>query len=158
MGPVTPEQGAQLRDRRIALGLTQLDVAEKIGVSRGYISQVEKGLTAPPSTKVLSRYSMALEWPRDRIQRILERPTRESTDAIGRAADDVHDYVVRVIDERIAELERRLMRRMDELYLEQQVPKMTHEIDVVLGKQQLRKALKEPRGRAKTVPAPHVDP
>lgn len=109
MDPVSPEQGSKLRDRRIALGLTQLEIAEKIGVSRGYISQIEKGRTAPPSAKVSYRYALALEWPRDRVQRILDKPTRETTDAIVRELPSpLHDYVVDFLEERLAEMELRL--------------------------------------------------
>jgi putative transcriptional regulator len=42
-----PELGRQLSSARLQAGLTQTDVAEKIGVSRQHISNIETGITSP---------------------------------------------------------------------------------------------------------------
>lgn len=41
------EFGARLRERRLELGLTQAQVAEKAGVSLRYLSQIEQGSRNP---------------------------------------------------------------------------------------------------------------
>jgi quercetin dioxygenase-like cupin family protein len=45
--PPTHPVGHQLRQRRLDLGLTLKDVAEGAGLSVGFISQLERGITAP---------------------------------------------------------------------------------------------------------------
>lgn len=51
--------GAQLRSARLALGLTQSDVAVKAGVSKAYVSKVETGKERP-SDPVIYRLADAL--------------------------------------------------------------------------------------------------
>lgn len=46
--------GTQLRNRRKALGLTMQQVADAAGLSAGFISQVERGLTAPSLSSLAS--------------------------------------------------------------------------------------------------------
>ena len=44
----TPDPlGARLRDRRQALGLTLKEVGDQAGLSVGFISQIERGITMP---------------------------------------------------------------------------------------------------------------
>lgn len=43
----TPSVGPALRARRIALGLTLVEVAKKAGVTEGYLSKVERGIQEP---------------------------------------------------------------------------------------------------------------
>ncbi|CAM3283677.1 XRE family transcriptional regulator [Tsukamurella hominis] len=58
-----PDQvGAALKAARRARRLTLADVAERIGVTKGYLSKVERGLAAP-SMAVLVRWCEALEVP-----------------------------------------------------------------------------------------------
>jgi transcriptional regulator with XRE-family HTH domain len=45
------EQGILLREVRTQAGLTQLELAQKLGVSRGFISKVEAGFTPLPSDR-----------------------------------------------------------------------------------------------------------
>ena len=45
--------GAFLRDKRNQKGLTLRELAQKIGVSHSYLSNVEKGKKLPPNNKVL---------------------------------------------------------------------------------------------------------
>ena len=42
-----PEMGERLSSARLQAGLTQADIAEKLGVSRQHISNIETGLTSP---------------------------------------------------------------------------------------------------------------
>jgi len=50
--------GHRLAERRKALGLTQTDVAERMGVTKSRISQVERGDVS--TFEVISRYVQAL--------------------------------------------------------------------------------------------------
>lgn len=46
--------GTRLRDRRQSLGLTLKDVADRAGLSVGFISQIERGITIPSLTSLIS--------------------------------------------------------------------------------------------------------
>src|SRR2546426_5871492 len=50
-----PELGRQLSSARLLAGLTQSDIAEKVGVSRQHISNIETGITSP-MVRVLRDY------------------------------------------------------------------------------------------------------
>ena len=50
-----PELGRQLSSARLLAGLTQSDIAEKVGVSRQHISNIETGITSP-TVRVLRDY------------------------------------------------------------------------------------------------------
>jgi len=50
-----PELGRQLSSARLLAGLTQNDIAEKVGVSRQHISNIETGITSP-MVRVLRDY------------------------------------------------------------------------------------------------------
>lgn len=66
--------GAQLRERRGELGLTLKDVAECAGLSIGFISQVERGLTVP-SLSSLASIARCLETP---VSQFLLQPQGDS--------------------------------------------------------------------------------
>ena len=50
-----PEFGRQLSSARLLAGLTQTEIAEKVGVSRQHISNIETGMTSP-TVRVLRDY------------------------------------------------------------------------------------------------------
>src|SRR6266478_8410929 len=50
-----PDVGRQLSSARLLAGLTQNDIAEKVGVSRQHISNIETGITSP-TVRVLRDY------------------------------------------------------------------------------------------------------
>lgn len=60
--PWAVELGAKLRERRGRAGLTLQEVAEAAGVSRSFLSQVERGLVSP-SIATLRRVADALGTP-----------------------------------------------------------------------------------------------
>lgn len=60
--PWAVELGAKLRARRAAAGLTLQEVADEAGVSRSFLSQVERGLVSP-SIATLRRVAEALATP-----------------------------------------------------------------------------------------------
>lgn len=51
--PIMP-LGRRLRDRRQSLGLTLKDVADRAGLSLGFISQIERGIAAPSLSSLVS--------------------------------------------------------------------------------------------------------
>ncbi len=54
------ELGEYLRSCRVKKNMTTVELAERSGVSRPYISQIEKGSKDPPSEKVLRKIAAAL--------------------------------------------------------------------------------------------------
>lgn len=70
-----PELGTLLRARRKELGLTMQAVADAAGLSTGFISQIERGLTAP-SLASLAGISEILETP---MSTFLSQPEAEDT-------------------------------------------------------------------------------
>lgn len=72
--------GRRLRARRAELGLTMQAVATEAGLSVGFISQVERGLTAPSLSSLVS-ISRVLGEP---VSRFLDQP--ENTDQLTRRA------------------------------------------------------------------------
>lgn len=50
----------KLRKYRKEKGLTQKDIAEKCGVSIGYMSHLEKGTRVNPSTEVMEKIAQVL--------------------------------------------------------------------------------------------------
>ena len=51
----TPDPlGTRLRDRRQSLGLTLKEVADQAGLSVGFISQIERGITIPSLTSLIN--------------------------------------------------------------------------------------------------------
>lgn len=59
--------GSLLRERRDALGLTQEDVAERIGKDQNYVSFVETGRIKQPRRAMLEAFARALELPPPRV-------------------------------------------------------------------------------------------
>lgn len=68
---------SEIRSLRIRLGLTQSELAERVGVTQAYISKIESG-TADPRISTLEEISEALEEvaPEDRIKagQVMNRP------------------------------------------------------------------------------------
>lgn len=54
--------GKKIQKRRKETGLTQEDVADKIGISRAYMGYIEQGRYAP-SLEVLEKLAKALKSP-----------------------------------------------------------------------------------------------
>ena len=52
--------GALLRERRLALGLTGLEVGRLVGVSDTYINRWEKGRTRPNTESLARLYTLGL--------------------------------------------------------------------------------------------------
>jgi transcriptional regulator with XRE-family HTH domain len=52
--------GARVRERRTEEALSQQELAEQVGISRVYLSQIERGVAANPSQDVLNRVSERL--------------------------------------------------------------------------------------------------
>ncbi len=54
--------GKRIQKRRRAIGMTQEEVAEKVGISGGYLGFIEQGRSAP-SLEVLEKIARALKTP-----------------------------------------------------------------------------------------------
>jgi transcriptional regulator with XRE-family HTH domain len=50
-----------LRDRRVALGLSQVDVALRMDTTQSYVSDLEQGAIGIPSPNSLTRWAKALD-------------------------------------------------------------------------------------------------
>lgn len=58
--PTEAELGRRIRERRLELGLTQSSVADAAGLTKSFVSQIERGYTAP-SISTLRGIAKALE-------------------------------------------------------------------------------------------------
>lgn len=78
-----PTLGAWLRETRARHGLTQKDLAERAGMSRSYLCDIERGRGASPSVATLDALARALGIERADVLRaagVLERPAGQSGD------------------------------------------------------------------------------
>lgn len=66
-----------IRRRRVQLGLKQAEIARRVGVTRAYISAIERGADWNPDSEKLILIARALEWPDDYLLRRLGRVTPE---------------------------------------------------------------------------------
>jgi hypothetical protein len=71
---VSFEVGRRIRDRRLKLGLTQLEVAHGISRTRAYVSALERGVEWDPDADVLVALAVQLGWPGEHILSLLGRP------------------------------------------------------------------------------------
>ena len=56
----TQEFGARLRQLRKQVGLTQIELADKVNVDFSYLSKIESGAAPPPSEKVILKLAEVL--------------------------------------------------------------------------------------------------
>ena len=59
--------GDVVRARRTALMISLNDMAERLGISPGYWSRVERGIDGPPSDEVVERVAAILGIPMDEL-------------------------------------------------------------------------------------------
>lgn len=59
--------GAALRERRRAAGLTQRELAQRVGINFTYISKIENDRIAPPGADTVVKLCEALEGPADEL-------------------------------------------------------------------------------------------
>ena len=59
--------GYKIKELREAMKMTQEELAEKSGVSRGTISALENGIDRTPTSKTLVKLAQALDTTVDRI-------------------------------------------------------------------------------------------
>lgn len=70
--------GAVVRRRRLALGLSQEDFADKAGIHRTYVSSIERG-KVQISIGISHKLAQALEEPLSKIWREIERTLDEGS-------------------------------------------------------------------------------
>ena len=56
----TAQFGERVRNRRMLEGLSQTELAEKVGISRTYLSEIERGVATNLSWKVVERLAAEL--------------------------------------------------------------------------------------------------
>ncbi len=66
------EFGKRVRDRRIEEGLTQEKLAQAVGISRNYLSQIERGQATNISWHVMERLTSVLGLKGDQVGTISE--------------------------------------------------------------------------------------
>jgi HTH-type transcriptional regulator, competence development regulator len=81
--------GAFIRERRLARGLTLLDVAAEIDVSIPYLSRIERERENPPRDELIQRIAEALDIPPDEA---FAAARRLPPDLQGRATEVVAFY------------------------------------------------------------------
>lgn len=64
--------GKQVRDRRIQEGWSQEELAQKIGISRNYLSQIERGQSTNLSWQVREQMSSLLGLKADGVEEAIE--------------------------------------------------------------------------------------
>jgi transcriptional regulator with XRE-family HTH domain len=70
--------GARLRELRIARGLTQPEIAQRVGTSASNISDLERGIKVPTLTTV-ARLADALDCNVTDLVNVLDRKSRRTT-------------------------------------------------------------------------------
>src|SRR5258706_16453388 len=75
LGDEGPLFGARLRELRLARGLTQPDIAQRVGTSASNISDLERGIKVPTLTTV-ARLADALECNVTELVEVLDRRPR----------------------------------------------------------------------------------
>ena len=93
-------EGARVRERRLALGLTQADLATRSGLSQEAISRLEngriRGLMQPTQDALAGALGVSVEWLRggddvasgEPARAVPARPAATATDALDEAAED----------------------------------------------------------------------
>ena len=61
------EFGRRLRELRKEAGMSQREVAQKVGVDFTYLSKIESGVMSPPSEKVITKLARVLDANRDEL-------------------------------------------------------------------------------------------
>ena len=64
LGMEKPETARVVREIRKKLGLTQAQLAEKVGVARYNITKYERGATIPPGDVLLKILQIKGDWPK----------------------------------------------------------------------------------------------
>jgi transcriptional regulator with XRE-family HTH domain len=70
--------GKTLKDLRARLGLDQMTLARRVGVTQAYVAQLEAGVDSNPTLGVLRRFARGLKAPLAELVQSLEPITKES--------------------------------------------------------------------------------
>lgn len=125
----TGVDGSDLTGRRVApvlarwragLGWTQAELAARAGISRGYLSELERGLTERPSLDVLSRVCAALgrSWTQLFAEAGLSLPGDVTLDEVASGLNDpeLMLYLRRLPE--LGERERAVLRAILRVYID----------------------------------------
>lgn len=118
---MTNTLGTFLRKRRLELGMTTRQVAEKAGVSRAYISLLERDGKGNPSKNVLKALAKGYELPEAELYKVAldldtepERITHEKLARIGFAYRGMPARKQQKLDALIDLVDREMLRLKDE--------------------------------------------
>lgn len=107
--------GGLLFGYRMRDGVSQVDLAEKAGVSKGYLSGIENGRRLPPPRRTAARLARALRLPREETDRLVaaavigrgtERPDAELPTDVRLLITDLRVYAFRLPVRFVAALRR----------------------------------------------------
>lgn len=65
--------GGEMRQRRLLVAMTQVNIADAIGTTRAYVSAVERGVDWDPDADKLVTWAKTLGWEPDYLLRKLGR-------------------------------------------------------------------------------------
>lgn len=100
---MVPEKiGGELRARRLQMRLTQADLASRLGVSRAYIGNVEKGVDWEPAAEVLVAWAVELGLDPVEVLRKLGRAPAGDTARALLVAGDLSPAVLSAIRREVA--------------------------------------------------------
>lgn len=108
--------GALLRERRLALGLSQVELARRVGISQTYLSNMERGRIQLPDVEVRRRLAEALRM--SHVELLVAAGELDAHELPG-DAEAVKPVVVGLsakIDELPAEARRAVERIVDDLH------------------------------------------
>jgi transcriptional regulator with XRE-family HTH domain len=86
-----------LRRRRLELRMTQTAIAHAIGVSRAYVSAVERGVAWDPDAEKLVAWSRALGWDDGHILGMLGRGTVPISSSFVGLPDNVIEAITQAV-------------------------------------------------------------
>lgn len=107
--------GGLLFGYRMRDGVSQVALAEKAGVSKGYLSGIENGRRLPPPRRTAARLARALRLPREETDRLVaaavigrgtERPDAELPTDVRLLITDLRVYAFRLPVRFVASLRR----------------------------------------------------
>ena len=65
--PESPTLGKDIRESRMRLGISQIDLAQRAGISGGYLSAIETGATRPTTAKITDLIGLLQKLTTDKL-------------------------------------------------------------------------------------------
>lgn len=137
---LAPGFGAFVRERRERIGLSQTELADRVGIRKGYMSQIESGKIGLPNADLRRRLATALrvrhvdlliaagELTRDELPVVGEpAPGSEADELLASMPEDIRDITIELM-RRYARRYGQVLEAVEELSLRQDaVPALVHQ-------------------------------